>query len=347
MKESKNKLLVRYLADNCTDEELQAIESWKQNDIQNRKLLEEYESLWKKSAVDNSNKRGQFDAKQGWQLLNEKIERNNSALHQSKKTSYSKLKNQSFKYRLISAAAIFLAIILIGFYAYQSWNPSGAKRQKPSMQIIATDNGQRTHITLSDETHILLNADSKLRVPAVFKQNKREVFLQGQAYFNVTENANRPFIIHTNGTTIRVLGTSFAISSYPKDHSVQVVVKKGRVVFKTDRQTQSTSTILTANEVGRYSEQTQTILTQTVQNLNFYLGWIEGRLNFEQTPMTEVAVSLERRYDIKVKFKNKEIKKMALTAHLQSKRIRNVLDVIAISLQIEYKLKNDNVIFYQ
>src|SRR5699024_965546 len=105
-----------------------------------------------------------------------------------------------------------------GYFAYQRGHTANTPESKEViLQKIATNNGQRTHLTLSEGTRILLNAGSKITLPKAFEKNRREVYLEGQAYFQVTENPKKPFIIHlSNGTTIQVLGTKFSVSAYPE-----------------------------------------------------------------------------------------------------------------------------------
>lgn len=336
------------MSGNSTDKEKQAVKKWVLKDSSNKQLLQEYKTLWERAAMSIKREDKNFDAEQGWIMLKKQI--NKEKAHQSKNgslyASYFKQSGDDAKFRLMRVAAIFLVAAFIGFFAYRSWEQPMVN-QAPVLQEIVTDIGQRTHLTLADGTRILLNADSKLRLPKMFQTNKREVFLEGQAFFEVAENPNKPFLIHIDGTTVRVLGTSFSISAYPEDENVQVVVKEGRVSFEVDNSAKATHAVITANELAVYDETSKKITTRKVKDLSLYLGWLEGSLNFKEALMKDVAADLERRYGVQVTFNNKQIKKMELTAHLKSKRIRNVLDVIALSLNLNYDLTDNNVTFYK
>ena len=128
---------------------------------------------------------------------------------------------------------------------------------------------------------------------------------------------------------------------------VQVVVEEGRVSFEAARSQSPERTILEPSELGRYSLQSKKIETRRVDDMQLYLGWKEGYLKFREAPMHKVAAELERRYGITVRFRSPAVREMTLTALLKSRSIRNVLDVIAISLDIGYELDRNNVIFYQ
>lgn len=315
-------------------------------DSANKQLLDDFKNVWEKAGINFNPKNNSFDAIEGWQQVKEQIETNHKK--QSPGDAYLKSSGHGIKYRFLRVAAIFIAAAFIGYFGYlTARNSYEVKQQEPILQEIATENGQRTHLTLSEGTSILLNAGSKIRLPKIFKQDKREVYLEGQAYFKVAENPDKPFIIHLEGTTVRVLGTEFSVSAYPEDETVQVVVKEGRVSFEAKDSVKSESAIVTANELVRFDEKSNMLITREVSDLGLYLGWIDGSLNFKQTVMTEVAVDLERRYGVTVTFADEAVKEMKLTAHLKSKRIKNVLDVISISLKIKYELKNNHVTFYK
>src|SRR5699024_11863966 len=97
------------------------------------------------------------------------------------------------------------------------------------------EKGQRGNITLSDGTKVILNADSKIILPEVFQSDKREVTLQGEAFFEVTHNPDRPFIINTGQAVVEVLGTSLDVRSYPDDESGRVVGCVGGVSLCVNR----------------------------------------------------------------------------------------------------------------
>ncbi|MBN2731729.1 MAG: DUF4974 domain-containing protein, partial [Balneolaceae bacterium] len=181
----------------------------------------------------------------------------------------------------------------------------------------------------------------------VFEPDKREVFLEGQAYFNVEENTERPFVIHSGNAKTRVLGTSFSVRAYPEDSDITVAVEEGRVSFEATATEASgkEQIILNKNELGRFDAKRGDIEASPINDLALYLGWVDGYLKFKEAPLGEVATELERRYGVEVTFANPQLKKRSLTALLKSRSIQNVLDVIKMSLDIEYRLDENQVIF--
>ncbi len=346
-KKLDHKILARYLSGDCSEKEVLHIKQWTQEDTMNKQQLKEYEYYWEKAALGGKRNIENFNIEQDWAVLKQKIKKrqNFKASHSKKDTPFFTFKRENRLYQFLRFAAIFIVAACLGILAYQQWNKT--EPNKPVLQKIATAMGQRVHLTLSDGTRVLLNADSQLRLPDVFNAGQREVFLQGQAFFHVASNPDKPFIIHLNSSVIKVLGTEFSVRAYPEDDEIRVVVKEGKVAFKMNNSLSSDSTILTNHEFVLYNLKTNKFERRTIEDLNFYLGWKKGYLNFKETLMSEVAIDLERRYDIEVVFSDAEIKKMKLTAYFKTWSIRNVVDIISTSLKIEYRLKNDQIIFYK
>tara|TARA_R100001224_G_scaffold113683_1_gene100079 strand:- start:4559 stop:5206 length:648 start_codon:yes stop_codon:yes gene_type:complete len=207
------------------------------------------------------------------------------------------------------------------------------------------DKGYRGGVTLSDGTKVYINSDSKIIIPKVFKSNKREVFLEGEAFFEVAKNPNKPFLIRTKGAIVEVLGTSFAVRNYPGDNIIQTVVSEGTVSFSSDNKSINNGVILTAGNLGRLNLDNNEIKTEHVSDIDFYLSWKDGYLTFQNEKMKEVAKQLERKYDIEVVFDSKEIADMKLTAELRSRSLVRVLETISMSLKIDYTLLHDRVSF--
>lgn len=344
----KPALLVRYLANQTTRREARKMEQWINASAQNQEKFEEFEKIWTQSADRHDFKQSAFDADKDWQILSLKLERQASSADSSGRQSYSIDYNAShnrFWPVFARVAAIFLIAGLIGVFAYRSWVPTNKTSSEPTLRAITTAMGQRVNLTLSDGTKVLLNAGSTLRLPKVFEPDKREVFLEGQAYFNVEENTERPFVIHSGNAKTRVLGTSFSVRAYPEDSDITVAVEEGRVSFEAAEASGQEQIILNKNELGRFDAKSRHIEARPINDLALYLGWVDGYLKFKEAPLGEVATELERRYGVEVTFANPQLKERSLTALLKSRSIQNVLDVIKMSLDIEYRLDENQVVF--
>jgi ferric-dicitrate binding protein FerR (iron transport regulator) len=339
-------LIASYLAGECTAQENEKVEQWICKSQENKKQFQKFRHIWYLSGDAVSSQNIECNLNQEWNELDLQISEENapSKVKNSNQKRYWSFRNSSIhsgSQQFIRIAAVFLVAGLFGIFSYQSWEQPQQKKQEPVLRQISTDNGQRANLTLSDGTEVMLNADSELELPTQFATDVREVFLDGEAYFKVSKNKEKPFLVHSNKSVIRVLGTAFSVRSYPEDQQVQVVVEEGRVSFEKEDQ----EAILNRNDLGILNLSNSTLATRTVEDVDLYMSWREGYLKFKETKLSDVAKALERRYDVRVSFKDQGLKDHLLTAYLKSRSLRNVLDVISTSLEIEYRLHDNTITF--
>lgn len=341
--------IARYLAGACSQAEKEKIEKWIEAGPANRKLMSEYRDIWEASESESEAVESMFNAEQDWERLQQRLmpHSGDAAASTFQQNNYTLHHSHSRMSPILKVAAVILLAALLGVVSYQNfYSPPVAETVEPTLREIVTPKGQLANIKLTDGTRVQLNADSKLRLPNVFQSDRREVFLEGEAFFDVAKNPDKPFFIHSGEAVVKILGTSLGVRSYPEDASVRVIVKEGRVSLQSTKKTGiSREAILSPSEVGILDVSKSEIVTHSVQDMELYLSWTEGFLKFKNTPMRQVAQELERKYDIDVELKNDRIKELRLTAVLKSRSIRNVLDVIATSLDIDYELNQQQIIF--
>lgn len=343
------RLIARYLAGECSDLEKENIKQWVQSDSNNEELMEEFRRVWKASGENNREFNDQFDPEEDWEELRRRIMRDrdrngvdSSVPHLN--TNYSKTKTRFTQFTRV--AAIILVAALLGVLAYQNLyrEPEVAE---PVLREISMEKAQRGNVTLSDGTKVTLNAESKIILPNVFQNDKREITLEGEAFFHVSHNPDRPFIINIGDAVIQVLGTSLDVRSYPDDNSVQVVVEEGSVSLTSSKECVDDNALLSAGEMGELSITTDRITTKKVDDFDLFLGWTKGFLKFKEAPMSKVAEDLERKYDIEIKFEEQDLKDLRLTAELKSRTIQHNMDVISTSLDLDYSMDQQVITFYQ
>lgn len=343
-------LLARFMVGDCTPRERERMEAWAEGDPANRKKLEQFKRIWETSDQKRQVLQDFFDTDQEWKRLQSRLEQEDELSDAPTSTPSLEAKRRSasihsMTQKLARVAAIFLIAGLLGVLAYQNWYQPEPKVQEPVLREVNTANAQRVNLTLSDGTRVMLNAGSTLKFPNRFNSKIREVFVKGEAYFNVDRNPHKPFVVHSRGSIIRVLGTSFTVRSYAEENQVRVVVQEGKVSLENQEGSNADKALLTANEVGWSPLQGTQIETAQVEDMELYMSWRQGYLKFREEPMSNVAKALERRYGVQVSFKDKNISHKTLTAFLKSRSIRNVLDVISMSLDLTYQLDNNKVVF--
>ena len=168
---------------------------------------------------------------------------------------------------------------------------------------ISTKSGKTADLVLPDGTKVWLYADSKITYPKAFSGKERTVYLQGQAEFDVTHDPDHPFVVMTDKMDARVLGTEINVSAYPGENG-HVALLRGSVVITSHR---------LGNSVKLIPGQGATLadngtLTVKPENMEKYLRWKEGYLYFDDTPLTDVATTLSRWYNVDIVFDNPSLR---------------------------------------
>lgn len=172
----------------------------------------------------------------------------------------------------------------------------------PQINTLAIPRGGEYQLILSDGTRIWMNAESLLRYPTSFIGEKREVFLEEEAFFEVAKDAKHPFIVHTNRHSVEVLGTSFNISAYP-DYKVYTTLAEGRIKVSTTK----VSVVLNPDQQAVIEPNNDDIVTRDVPAYLF-TSWAKGNYEFRNTSLSEIVAQLSRWYNVDIYFKNESLK---------------------------------------
>lgn len=237
----------------------------------------------------------------------------------------------------IGALAVVLMSVVTALWI---WSPDGPGEE--TGREYAADRGKRIHIALDDGTSVVLNAESRISIPADFGLPNRTVHLEGEAFFDVVHDEDRPFTIDAGGAVVQVLGTAFGVRSYSSEDEVRVAVREGRVAFRRADGSIDSGTEVLASEVGSLLASGEIQLRRNVDVVQ-HLGWTEGQLVFIDSPLDEVARDLERWYDIQIEFENDHIKRLPLTATFEGQAVFHVIDVIARTMNLEYDIDGRRV----
>ena len=193
--------------------------------------------------------------------------------------------------------------------------------------------GKIFDVELSDGTLVHLNSGTTMRYPVKFlKGQKREVFIDGEAYFKVAKDERHPFIVHADAISVEVLGTEFNISSYPEDATIKTVLVEGSV-------SQSNSFFPKDNvklEPGQKAAWNKFAHDTEVEEVevNLYTGWIKGEMIFQNAKFEDMAKKLERRYNVSVQNNNEKLKSMRLNARFNV-NVESIEDVLSFINEIE------------
>ena len=246
-----------------------------------------------------------------------------NAIHKKQKNAYTKL------WRVAS-----ILLFLIGFGTMEFYHTTSID-EEVLVQITHTTNwGQQKNIVLPDGSKVKLNVGSSISFPEQFDKSKRNVILNGEAFFDVIKKEEAPFVINTDEVTTTVLGTSFNINTKEKEHIlVTVATGKVRVAAKN-----TTEVILNPKQQARYNTASQSISTKKV-NLNKYLDWKEGILHFDNVTLDEATKTLEQWYNVPIRVLNDDIAKCKFSGKFNNETLPTVLESLAnLKVNMEYTI---------
>ncbi|HEY9196086.1 MAG TPA: FecR domain-containing protein [Mucilaginibacter sp.] len=209
-------------------------------------------------------------------------------------------------------------------------------------QVISAPHGKMRNVVLPDNTVVQLNAGTTLKFPVKFSQSRREVtLLGGEAYFEVQHEAARPFLVHTAGVTTQVLGTSFNIKFYKELPFIQVFVNTGKVEVHDRKHTLG---MYTPQQQLTYNKSSQTFTRQQIAG-DHSLSWMHDELILDDVSFKEVSVYLQNRYNVNFIYRRKKLGQQHYSVRFSNKlTINQVLDILQLIDGRQYSLQNDTVI---
>ncbi len=208
--------------------------------------------------------------------------------------------------------------------------------------------GKTFEITLSDKTIVYLNSGTSLRYPVQFIDGKqRQVFLKGEAYFDVAKDKNNPFVVNAQELDIQVVGTEFNVIAYPEDQETDVVLIEGSVGLTESGQPVNTtpSTLLKPGFKGSFDKEQKTINTSKV-NTSLYTSWMDGNIVFRNEPFDNIVKRLERQYNTTIINNNKSLsnEKFNATIEVKKETLEDVLNYFNKVHNIQYQIINNKVV---
>lgn len=252
------------------------------------------------------------------------------------KVSLNRTRNTISTLGIISTtAAVILALIIGGIYLY------GLKGKTEQYNTILVPAGQRINLILSDNTNLWLNANTTFRYPTEFSKGSRTVYLDGEAYFEVSKDENKPFIVKTTQADIHVTGTSFNVEAYSKHQSFETSLFEGGVeIYKNDSMLASL-----------YPNQDVTLvngqwLISDITNTDKYL-WRHGLIAFNSEKLEEILQTLEKYFDTQIQINTNQLPHYTYTGKFrQVDGVDYALRVLQKSIHFNYQRDEETGIIY-
>jgi ferric-dicitrate binding protein FerR (iron transport regulator) len=306
-------LLIKFVSKQTNANETEAVETWlAKNKISEQelgKLVEIPESV---SLFES------IDASKDWYIVREKL--------------FAKKRQLPIRYILRVAASVAILLALYGtlshFYDISD-----------QPLILSNYSNDVLNVTLPDSSHVYLNRNSKIIFSKSFDE-KREITVEGQVFFRVRRNERKPFVVKALESNIKVLGTSFSVETKP--NFVDVIVASGKVAFYYTKKHCDTL-FLSTGDKGIFRQNNNCFEKLKNTDLN-YLAWENHALSFNNSPMAQVILDLERYYNVKVTLTDRSISILHYTSEFKNPSLNEVLKEMELALNVKTVRMNHNVI---
>lgn len=267
-------------------------------------------------------------------------------------------------YYSVSAAALLL-ITTVGIWMF---NKETTTTKKANVQTLVAENGSRTRTILPDGSTVWLNAGSHISFNQNFTDTLREVTLDGEAYFDVVKQPQRPFIVHVSGYNIRVLGTAFNVKSYATDKTVETTLLRGLVQVTKQGATNEKPIFIHPNEkliVEKIAANNELNLpynskpVAATTNKDFIIkdldatqsekekietAWVYNRLEFKGDNFEELAKKLERWYNITIVFKDDTVKQLNFYGSFETETAQQAFEALKAAARFNYSINNNQTV---
>lgn len=360
--QSPGSLISGYLKGELSAGETRELINWIKADSGNKRYFDEYCEIWVTSRTTLKNQGYHFQ--EGFWKFRQKI-KSFEEIH------VQRIKPDLFKIALRYAAVFIVAASLSGLLFYYV----GRNRIADNAQLVSelsVPMGSRARFSMSDGTIVTLNAGSKLKYDNRFGIKDRIVQLEGEGYFKVAKDSERPFTVKTSHLNVVALGTAFNVKAYASDNTIETTLVEGSVrIEETVVKTKAEVMVLKPNQKLTFFKKDSSVVGEEtipekkagnnadpvkVQNsiavprlvaeevhVEPLISWKENRWIFEMQTLSQIAVELERKFDVQILFESETLKDYRFTGTIIAEPIEQVLEVMSLSAPINFRLKGNVV----
>jgi len=262
----------------------------------------------------------------------------------------------------LSIAAVIAGVILSSYFLFFRTKPKASEQL--AVNEFVTKKGTRSFMLLPDGSKVRLNSDSKLEYNSDFNRQTREVTLTGEAFFDVVKDPAHPFVVHTSDIDIRVLGTAFNVKSYPKESSIEATLIHGSIEVRSKKQPETVLAVLQPHQkmIFRKEEKqgddvavektaatkvsVQILPKQKPDSALVETSWIYNKLIFDGEQFKEVALKMERWYNVRIVFKNDRVANVRIRYHIEDETIEEALKAIQSIEDFNFRINGNEIEIY-
>lgn len=330
MENNISSIIQKYVQGISTKEELEKALSVLEDPYHNLELRPTLYDVWTKDLTDDIQIPDEVDYSGMLSKIHHKINLDK------------RIEKKSKARRIIITLSKIAAVLLIG--ALVGIIVQNGMRSEPVYYTSIAPKGSVSQMVLPDNTVVYLNSGSEIKYSIEGTKGQREVFLKGEAWFQVERNEEKPFVVHTSFYDVNVLGTEFNVKAYPDDDKVITTLEKGsvRITSTEDFKIQS-SQILKPGEQLVYNKQTNVIRLKEVKTKQ-YTAWKDNKLMFINMKLKELITLLERKHGVDIEVKDKSILEYHYDGTFTNESILEVMEILQETLPIHFEIENQKLI---
>lgn len=320
-------LIIKFFAGEISDSEMILLKAWLEQDPENRRIFNEENELWQQASVQTKLENYKTDTV--WMNISSRL-----CLGKSNGKSYTILSKNNF--RILIAAAALACLVAIGSFSLLVTGKTSFQQIETASTIVSTHEGEKARIFLADSTEIILNSESKLQYAGNYNIKDRIVKFTGEAFFDVTTNPEKPFVVQLDQMRISATGTRFNIFSFGNEDRVETTLEEGAITVTIKGRD---PIIVNSGQQVVYFVRTEKVLVRDVA-IDTYTSWKENKLRFNDTPFEEVLRRIGRKYNVKFEISNRDLLNLKYTATFIDESIEEVMQMLKTVSPITYKIYN-------
>lgn len=325
-----HQIIAKYFAGEISEEEMGQLRGWLESSAENQKLFD--------------------DLKQGWEglTLQTSSEEKSRVLNKVKGRIKVEQADERPVRRLFGAnwyrvAASVLIAVSVGSLAWNQISEPFSWMNTIGYEVRECDAGKQTDFLLADGSHIYMNGDSRMKFKSDLEGTERNVYMEGEAFFDVARDESKPFVIDLDGAEVKVLGTSFNVKAYPEDDRMETSVITGKVAFTHSHKGEEEGFHLVPGQKGVINHNEESMDRFQVDN-QLDIAWMKRGLLFVNTPLSELTKTLYRTYGVKFKLTDGSLKDLKITASFENEKLEEIMKILEMTNEFSYKIEKDRVV---
>jgi len=345
------------LSNQATDAEIIKFQAWLESSLQNKQTFEKIKLLWENP--ESILAYGKIDELTAWHNAKKRI---NQKVTDTRKNRF---------IQIIKIAAVIVLAFIIGslspyFFGFDpaSWGKNQTNTVTEDYSVVKAPLGSKSQIKLPDGSSVWLNSGSEVRYKSTFRQGERDIYLTGEAYFDVKKIKLSHFVVHTQDIEVKVRGTRFNVKSYPEEGLIETTLEEGLVninkvgsnqilelkpnqkaIFVKKEGKIMVSDYLPDNleDLKPANRKEQFVVAENIDT-ELSTSWKNERLVFKRERFDILMIKLERWHDVNITIENDKLKEERVTGIFEIESIEQALEALKISVPFTYEINKNNII---